>query len=120
MPDSSIDADMYYFYDQLKFIRKKAGKSQEDIADELQIGTSTVWRMEHGLAPMSIKQMLQYCESCGLPINTLFPRKYLTTDSTVPRNLSNILDMYQTLSPKRKQLAFRLIQAIVKELREEV
>ena len=104
----SFEKELFYSGEQLRFIREKAGLSQEELADSLAISARTLYRYENGLRAAPLDFLFQFSDLMNIPVSKVLPPS-LENDIL----LSSISQQYNKLDPLNQKLVCDAITAMV-------
>ena len=93
---------------KLRDIRLAMKKTQEDIAEDLNVAVSTVRRIENGERPIKIDYLQKFCNLSGIPIAALLGDS-LSADIELPMR-------YEKLTPENKWVIGRILDVLVEAL----
>ena len=68
----------------LKFLRKKSGKTQETLSTELRVGRTTLANYEAGISEPNIETLLQFSSFYGIPVDMLLSKNLATESANIP------------------------------------
>jgi transcriptional regulator with XRE-family HTH domain len=100
--------------DNLKMLRKRAGKSQEDIANELGFNRSTYSGYENGVAQPNIENLIIFSQFYSLTIDQLLKL------NLVDFKESDWLNLEQSWQEKASGSNLRILTSQVDEHNEEL
>ncbi len=107
-------SDMYVVGNKLFAIRKKAGMTQEEVAEAADLALRTYAELERGNVNMRIETLLRICNALHITPDELFTQ----TDSDLTVDQEEILARLNACSPKHKETAYKLLSVYLQSLAE--
>lgn len=104
-----MDIDYDVIGKRIKQARIKKGLSQENLADELDISTAFLSRVETGKSQINLKRLLQVGKVLDVPPEELISGTYIYSERYLDREMSDIL---LKCSPKAQQLIYKMADLI--------
>ncbi len=97
----------------VRSLRRARGLTQEVLAARSDLSADTVRRLEHGSFSPSLDTLLKLCTVLSLAISTLFESFEFCGDSSLTRQLSDLLG---TRTEPEIMLAIRVLQVLFDDL----
>ena len=105
----NMDIDYDVIGKRIKQARMKKGLSQENLADELDISTAFLSRVETGKSQINLRRLLQVGKVLDVPPEELISGTYIYSERYLDREMSDIL---LKCSPKAQQLIYKMADLI--------
>ncbi len=83
-----------YFKDNIKLLRKRKGRTQDDVAFALEMKRSTLSGYENGVAQPNLKALIQFSEYYGIAIDTLVKADLASLSENQLSQLERGYDIY--------------------------
>lgn len=99
----------------IKEIRKARGLTQEQLAEKIDVDQKHVSRIELGKSFPSIVRLEKMADALNVPLMGFFDFLHLEEDDDVIVNLEAML---MELDGNSRKIAYRLIRAIIKALKD--
>ena len=109
MSDSDEKLDLVTLGTAIRIAREKANLSQEDIADILNVGRSTVYRVESGIRCPTLDYVFFFSRSVNIPMEQLLDPDY---------RLPNFISKYQDLPSKQRRIVDKTVTALIESFSE--
>ena len=95
---------------RIKLKRKKAGFTQEQLAEKLFVTPGYISQLERGISRPNLDTLSEICHIVNCDIVDLL---HDSTESASDYLLDEIHDLYSLLSPKEKSILFELLKSYV-------
>ena len=105
-------------YQNLKLIREKANKTQQEIAEQLKTTQQQYWKYEKGTQEIPVRHIKTLAEYYKISSDELIRIK--ETRITINEEETQILKKYKALSEKRQGRILQLIDDLTEEQNKEV
>ena len=105
-------------YQNLKLIREKANKTQQEIAEQLKTTQQQYWKYEKGTQEIPVRHIKTLAEYYKISSDELIGIK--ETRITINEEETQILKKYKALSEKRQGRILQLIDDLTEEQNKEV
>ena len=104
-----------YFTSNIKFLRKRKGRTQDEVAVSLNLKRSTLSGYENGIAEPDIETLVRLFALYGLSADDVFDIKKSVNYSIINLNAKEreLLRNYRMLTTKDQNLLLVALQAIV-------
>lgn len=96
---------------RIKELRKRAGLSQDQLAEKVGIESKYLSRLEVGKRLPSFETLENIADSLQVEMKALFEFSHLSSDAASPKGIANALT---GASPEELRLVFKLIEAVRK------
>ena len=97
---------MTYFGDRLRELRQEQGLLQKDLADEFSVSLSMVSLWEKGKNYPEVTKLIEIAEYFKISVDALLGTDgNAKTPTSLPADVQNILNLYNSLSPERQREA---------------
>ena len=111
---------MKHRMNRMKELRKNMGLSQKEVADKLELSTSTYCDYENSRREPMYEILIQIADFFQVPLDYLLERKVSQTGQSISIDEWNMLKKYQSLSYKRKELINLIINFEIENSRQNI
>lgn len=112
MIHTTFPQDLHFVGEQLRKHRERAGLSQEQLAEKLDLSTNTIQRFENGVRVPGIDVIMKYADTMNISITELVPSRL----SNQPVSVFPIIGDFQKLSPEHKKVVHATMSALIGQL----
>ena len=95
--------------------RAQANKTQEDVAEALEVGAETVSRIERGAVPPTLARLFEFAELFGCRVDELL----LEASNRNTDQAANIAHQLSELAPADRLLVSSVVEQLVGHLRKK-
>ncbi|MGN0796225.1 MAG: helix-turn-helix domain-containing protein [Christensenellales bacterium] len=109
---------------KLKELRKEKNLLQKDIAKELNIKNTTYSNWEVGVSEPDIQSLTRLADFFGCSIDYLVGREdedgaFIISGNTLSEDEAQLLDKLRQLNPLKKEIAYRYIDFLLEEQKND-
>lgn len=94
--------------------RMKAHKTQEDVAEALEVGAETISRIERGMVPPTLARLFEFADLFGCQVDELL----LEASNRNADQAAAIAAQLAELAPADRALVARVVDQLVEHLRK--
>lgn len=99
---------------QIRECRKRAGISQEKLAELSGVNNNTIYRAENGMYAVSIDTLFAIADALEVPIEELCPERFMYTKRK--NELSNLEFQFMRLNDDNKKVLYETAMTLIKML----
>lgn len=103
------DIDYSLIGERIREARKKKGWSQEKLAEEIDIATAFLSRVERGHSQINLKRLSQIANALDVPMETLITGVITSSDKYLDKELYKVLIK---CTPDKQKLIYNIAKAV--------
>ncbi len=107
--------DMGIIGNKLFAIRKKAGMTQEEVAEAAELSLRTYADVERGCVNMRVETILRICKALNITPDEIFTQTSAEANATQ----EEIMDKLSSCRPKEKEAALKLLKVYLQSIENQ-
>ena len=109
-------ADKYFIAKKIKLARKKAGYTQEKLAEKVELTPGFISLIETGKKRASLETLIRVCKELEITLNDLVVGNQITEPSDYSIEFAELIS---NLNESERNMIFQIIKAICKALKSK-